>query len=172
MGAPNTTPLRGAGTALAAQPEIYESGAYEPRAGLGHLIGRVRAEMLSTLDRELAADEQLARWELTSAQLIIIASLAASSRTTSASDLCRSISYDAGAMTRMIDRLETKGLIRRVRCPDDRRLVYLELTEEGRAAYPRMREISRQALNGFLRGFTQAEAHQLEAFLYRMLENA
>jgi DNA-binding MarR family transcriptional regulator len=82
------------------------------------------------------------------------------------------ISYDAGAMTRMLDRLEGKGLIRRTRSPDDRRLVHLELTDEGRAAWPRMRELALAVANRFLRGFTKAEARQLESLLARMLENA
>ena len=90
----------------------------------------------------------------------------------SASDLCKGISYDAGAMTRMLDRLESKGLIRRSRSAVDRRLMHLELTDEGRAAWPRMREISMTVANRFLRGFTKAEARQLEGFLTRMLENA
>jgi DNA-binding MarR family transcriptional regulator len=72
----------------------------------------------------------------------------------------------------MLDRLEAKGLIRRNRSPHDRRLMHLELTEEGRAAYPRMREISLTVANRFLRGFTKAEARQLEGLLARMLENA
>jgi DNA-binding MarR family transcriptional regulator len=74
-------------------------------------------------------------------------------------------------MTRMLDRLEAKGLIRRTRSAHDRRLLNLELTEEGRAAFPRMREISMSIANRFLRGFTKAEARQLEGFLNRMLEN-
>ncbi|HET7757895.1 MAG TPA: MarR family transcriptional regulator, partial [Steroidobacteraceae bacterium] len=103
---------------------------------------------------------------------IVIATLAADSGPKSASDLCKGISYDAGAMTRMLDRLEAKGLIRRRRSPEDRRLVHLELTEEGRAAYPRMREISMSVQNRFLHGFSRAEARTLEGFLERMLENA
>jgi len=87
-------------------------------------------------------------------------------------ELSKVISYDAGAMTRMLDRLEAKGLIRRTRSSQDRRLMNLELTEEGRAAYPRMREISMAVANRFLRGFTKAEARQLEGFLNRMLDNA
>src|SRR2546429_9634837 len=70
------------------------------------------------------------------------------------------------------DRLESKGLIRRSRSAVDRRLMHLELTDEGRAAWPRMREISMTVANRFLRGFTKAEARQLEGFLTRMLENA
>jgi DNA-binding MarR family transcriptional regulator len=90
----------------------------------------------------------------------------------SASDLCKGISYDAGAMTRMIDRLETKGLIRRNRSADDRRLVNLEVTEAGHVAFPLMRDVAIKVLNRFLRGFTKSEARQLESFLLRMLDNA
>jgi DNA-binding MarR family transcriptional regulator len=154
----------------ASLPEIYDAETYVPGKSLAHTLGRLKAEMLSALDRELAADEQLARCGLTAAQVIIIGGLVTGAR--SASDLCKGISYDAGAMTRMIDRLENKGLIRRERCPDDRRLVYLELTSEGQAAYPRLQEISRRVVNRFLRGFTKAEARQLEGFVRRMLENA
>jgi DNA-binding MarR family transcriptional regulator len=150
--------------------EIYDAETYVPGKGIAHLMSRVRGEMLSALDQELGADEQVGQWELTAAQMIIMAWLATGAK--SASDLCKGISYDAGAMTRMIDRLENKGLIRRERCPDDRRLVYLELTSEGQEAYPLVREISRRVQNRFLRGFTKTEARQVEGFLRRMLENA
>lgn len=150
--------------------EIYDAQTYEPRKGVGHLLHRVRVEMLAAVDKELAADDSLASLEVTSAQFIILASLGMGIR--SASDLCKGISYDAGAMTRMIDRLEDKGLLRRNRSPEDRRLVNLELTEAGQEALPRMREVSMRVLNRFLRGFTKTEARQLESFLTRMLENA
>jgi DNA-binding MarR family transcriptional regulator len=152
--------------------DIYDSTSYQPRRGVGYLLSRVRVEMLMALDRELEADRRLAPLELSAAQFIIIANLAGAEGTMSASDLCKGISYDAGAMTRMLDRLESKGLIRRNRSAHDRRLTHLELTEEGRAAYPRMREISLAVANRFLHGFTKSEARQLEGFLSRMLENA
>ena len=47
----------------------------------------------------------------------------------------------------------------------------LELTEAGLAALPKLRECSVRVVNHFLRGFTQAEARQLESFLARMLQN-
>jgi len=152
--------------------DIYDSTTYQPRKSVGHLLGRVRVEMLTALDRELEADRRLAPLELSAAQFIIIANLAGAEGPVSASDLCKGISYDAGAMTRMLDRLENKCLIRRHRSAHDRRLMYLELTEEGRAGYPRMREISLTVANRFLRGFTKRDARQLEGLLTRMLENA
>ena len=152
--------------------DIYDNASYQPCRSIGSLLSRVRVEMLAAIDRELAADKRLAPLEMSAAQYIIIANLAGPGEPKSAADLCKGISYDAGAMTRMLDRLESKGLIRRSRSAHDRRLMILELTDEGRAAYPRMREISMGVANRFLRGFTKAEARQLEGFLTRMLENA
>lgn len=151
--------------------DIYDVATYQPKKSVGALLSRVRVEMLAALDKDLAGDQRLAALELSAAQLIIIANLAVAEEPMSASDLCKGISYDAGAMTRMLDRLESKGLIRRHRSAQDRRLMHLELTEEGRAAYPRMREISMAVANRFLHGFTKAEARQLESLLARMLEN-
>jgi DNA-binding MarR family transcriptional regulator len=151
--------------------DVYSLDTYEPRRGLGHLIGRVRAQVLAAIDAELARDEFLAPLEVTSAQLIVIVNLAGRECATSASELCKGISYDAGAMTRMLDRLEAKGLVRRTRSPDDRRLVNLELTQAGQAAYPRLREISMRVLNRSLRDFTHTEAGTLESLLLRLAHN-
>jgi len=151
--------------------DVYDAQTYEPRKGVGYLLHRVRMEMLAAIDRELAAEPDLASLEATSAQFLILASVYLHGAR-SASDLCKSMQYDAGAMTRMIDRLENKGLLRRSRCPDDRRLVYLEKTDQGAEALPRMKAVAMRVLNRLLRGFTKAEARQLEGFLSRMLENA
>jgi DNA-binding MarR family transcriptional regulator len=152
--------------------DIYDGATYQPCKSIGSLLSRVRVELLAALDGELAADKRLGSLEMSAAQYIIIANLAGPAGPRSASDLCKGISYDAGAMTRMLDRLESKGLIVRARSAHDRRLMNLELTEEGRAAYPRMREIAMTVTNRFLRGFSKTEARQLEGFLTRMLENA
>ena len=155
-----------------AMGEIYDLATYQPSRSIGALLSRVRVEMLAALDRELAADRSLESLGMSAAQYIIIASLAGPQEPKSAADLCKGLSYDAGAMTRMLDRLEAKGLIRRSRSLEDRRLMNLELTDAGRAAYPRMREISLLIANRFLHGFSKAEARQLEVLLSRMLENA
>jgi len=144
--------------------DIYDDETFEPGRCVGPLISRVRVALLDGLDRALAP------LNVTAAQYVIVSTLA--SGADSASQLCRGISYDAGAMTRMIDRLEQRGLLRRVRVADDRRTAKLELTDEGKALYPKMRASAMEVINGLLRGFTKAEARQLEDFLKRMLENA
>jgi DNA-binding MarR family transcriptional regulator len=151
--------------------DVYSPETYEPRRGLGHFIGRVRAQLLAAIDADLARDEFLGPLEVTSAQLIVILNLAGKEPATCAAELCKGISYDAGAMTRMLDRLEAKGLVRRIRSCEDRRLVELELTEAGKAAYPRLREISMRVLNRSLRDFSQTEAKTLEGLLQRMAHN-
>src|ERR1700687_3825519 len=149
---------------LSAVNDIYDVETFEPGRCVGPLINRVRLALLEALDRALSP------LNVTSAQYVILSTLAAGAD--SASQICKGISYDAGAMTRMIDRLEQRGLLKRVRVADDRRTVKLKLTDEGKALYPKMRASAIEVINGLLRGFTQAEARQLEDFLKRMLENA
>jgi len=153
-----------------ADTQIYEVETYQPASCVGQLIYRVRAAQMSALDQELAQDPDLAPLEISAAQYTII-SVLAKRGVDSAAQLCKDLSYDAGAMTRMIDRLEAKGLVNRRRCPEDRRLMKLELTEEGLAALPKLRECSVRVLNRLLRGFSLAEARQIEGFMVRMLQN-
>jgi DNA-binding MarR family transcriptional regulator len=143
--------------------EIYDPKTFDPKTGIGSLIARVRVKLFEALDEELAP------FDITAAQYVILVNLA--NGVDSASGLCRGVSYDPGAMTRMIDRLERKGFVRRVRSPEDRRVVNLALTEEGKAVYPKLVARAAAATNRRLRGFTKAEAQQLESFLQRMLVN-
>ncbi|HEX4523469.1 MAG TPA: MarR family transcriptional regulator [Casimicrobiaceae bacterium] len=144
-------------------PALYSAKTFDPHTGLGRLLGQVKMELMDALDRELAP------LDITSAQYVILVTLAEAPD--SASGLCKGVSYDPGAMTRMIDRLERKGLVRRIRCPDDRRRINLELTPEGKAVYPRLIESVVTVLNRYLRGFSKDEIIQFEGFLKRMLVN-
>jgi DNA-binding MarR family transcriptional regulator len=144
--------------------DIYDPKTIQPSSSIGYLINRVRTEFIDAIDRELAP------LDVTAAQYIIMGHLA-HNLADSASQLCKGISYDPGAMTRMIDRLEAKGFIRRVRSSEDRRAVNLELTDEGKAVFPKLRVSVVGVLNRFLRGFTKSEARQLENLLQRILAN-
>ena len=149
---------------------VYDIETYDPAKGAGQLLYRVRAAQMHALDEAIAGEPVLAALEMTAAQYIVMSVLSKRCGDSTA-ELCKDLAYDPGSMTRMIDRLEAKGLINRQRCPNDRRLVKLELTEKGLAVLPTMRECSVRVLNRFLRGFSQAEARQLEGFLARILQN-
>jgi MarR family transcriptional regulator, multiple antibiotic resistance protein MarR len=71
-----------------------------------------------------------------------------------------------------VDKLEAKGLVRRVRTDDDRRSARLALTAKGRALYPRIAEAQVNVFNRLLQGFTRSEVGELEGLLKRMLANA
>lgn len=144
--------------------EIYDPKRYDPKSGIGGLLSRVKAKLVDALDAELAP------LDISAAQYVILVNLA--SGVDSSSGLCKSVSYDPGAMTRMLDRLERKGLISRVRCAEDRRVARLALTGEGKAVYPQLVERAANVLNRSLRGFTASEVKQLEGLLHRMLMNA
>jgi DNA-binding MarR family transcriptional regulator len=79
---------------------------------------------------------------------------------------------DTGGMTRLLDRLETKGLVRRLRSSDDRRVVNLELTDEGRAAAKRIPAVLCGVQNAHMRGFTTEEWQLFKGMLRRILDNA
>jgi MarR family 2-MHQ and catechol resistance regulon transcriptional repressor len=46
-------------------------------------------------------------------------------------DIGSKIDMTSGTMTYVIDKLEKKNYIKRVRCSEDRRRIYIELTDEG-----------------------------------------
>lgn len=144
---------------------------YDPHAELGILIDRARHALLVGVDATLGLDESVAPLQLTAAQGVILANLAAQNEPTPIAHLCRRISYDTGAMTHMLDRLEAKGLIQRRPCRVDRRVVYLDLTESGQAMVPRIRAAFVAVQKQLFDGFAPEDVCQLKALLTRMLEN-
>lgn len=78
---------------------------------------------------------------------------------------------DTAGMTKLLDRLEGKGLLHRRRHPLDRRAIVLELTEQGRALLPRLPPIFGRITAQLFAGFTNHEIKQLTAMLQRILDN-
>jgi MarR family transcriptional regulator, multiple antibiotic resistance protein MarR len=136
----------------------------KPAHGLLRLINRVRVELIDALDRELAP------FDISAPQLFVLSSVAYG-EADSAARLCKSISYDPGAMTRMIDRLQQKGLVRRVPHPEDRRAMNLELTVAGKALFPQLMAAKDRVQAQFFRGFSEEDVRTLDALLHRMLAN-
>ena len=87
-------------------------------------------------------------------------------------ELARVCTIDTGAMTRLLDRLEKKGLCQRVRSQSDRRVVHIELTPAGVAVAERVPHILCEVYNQVLAGFSPQEWAQLRALLLRLTEAA
>ncbi|GAA2009183.1 MarR family winged helix-turn-helix transcriptional regulator [Microbacterium ulmi] len=64
--------------------------------------------------------------------------------------LARAAALSASATTRLVTRLEDRGLLTRVLCADDRRGIYTELTPAGRTLYDRARPIHDETLRRVL----------------------
>lgn len=64
--------------------------------------------------------------------------------------------------TRLMDKLCNKNLIKRIACPEDRRVVHIEITKEGLIL---LDNISKNFKNDLLDKLTEAEAEQLSNLL-------
>jgi DNA-binding MarR family transcriptional regulator len=157
------------GARQAARPKrkaagFYRPDTYRPDDSIAYLMRRVITSFAAEVEHELDPRG------LTNAQWVPLFKLHTGHGTTAA-ELARHCQLDAGAMTRTLDRLEAKDLIRRVRSSEDRRVVNLELTEAGRHAARQIPEVLCKVLNEHLHGFTAQEVELLKSMLLRMLAN-
>jgi DNA-binding MarR family transcriptional regulator len=158
------TPARPRAPSRPAPARFYRAEAFTAEESLGYLMKRVVASMTQSIERRLQEHD------LTDAQWkpLLMMHLG---RAATVAELARECTCDAGAMTRMLDRLEAKGLLERARSSEDRRVVNLELTAEGRRTASRIPQVLTDTLNQHLAGFTRDEWLELKGYLERMLAN-
>lgn len=76
-------------------------------------------------------------------------------------------------LTRVIDRMEEAGLVRRERPPGDRRVVLVQMTEPGAAALGRARVVHRDGIRRhFTEHLTDADLARLQRMLEKVREHA
>lgn len=144
--------------------KFYDGRDYDMAASIGHQL----FHLMTQIKRD--ADLRMAAIGLTDAQWKPLW-LVKQGRAGTALELARLMNTDAGAMTRTLDRLATKGLIARVRSESDRRVVHIELTPDGEAAVEHVPEVLASVNNDYLRGFTRDEWKQMMSFIERMRAN-
>jgi DNA-binding MarR family transcriptional regulator len=143
---------------------FYKPDNYQPDESAAYLMRQILTLVAAEVDSALEPAG------LTSAQWVPLLKLHMGQASTVA-ELARECKLDGGAMTRLLDRLEAKGLIARVRSSEDRRVVNLELTDEGREAAKEIPAVLCKVQNAFLQGLTVAEWQQLKDVLRRILAN-
>lgn len=158
-GAPAAEP----GNAKPTQP-IYRAGNFTRENSVGYLMRRTVHLMVNEVDHRLAGSG------LTHAQWTPLFLIHRGEANTLAA-LARDLQVDPGALTRTLDRLEAKGLCRRERSAEDRRVVHLTLTPEGEAAAAPVPEVLCDVSNAMLSGFSREEWETLMGFLGRMVRN-
>lgn len=138
--------------------------AQDPDRVAGRLIKQVLASLLRGIDARMQPLELTAmQWE----PLLLIAVKGIDT----VAALARESQVGCGSMTRMLDRLEDKQLLRRRRSATDRRVVHLELTAKGKGIARRITPMVNDELRNHLRDFTAAERSTLTRLLSRMLAN-
>ncbi|HEY1710072.1 MAG TPA: MarR family transcriptional regulator [Rhizomicrobium sp.] len=140
---------------------ILKVADFSCRQSLGYLNRRL-FNLLMPRAEALFADA-----ELTFSQWVALMSLRDGIVSTAA-DIARHLDHDTGATTRMIDQMEKRGLVTRTRSTEDRRIVNLSLTPQGRAVarslVPRIVDFWNEALDGF----TPAEVEALTELMRRL----
>jgi DNA-binding MarR family transcriptional regulator len=88
---------------------------------------RAHAALVHELDRELESTHGL---PLTQYEVLLHLERAPEHRLRM-SELARSVLLSQSGVTRLVDRLEARGLVVRAQCPEDRRVLWTQMTEEG-----------------------------------------
>ena len=147
------------------QAKFYRGDAYRTEESIGWAMRQIVSALGQAIERRLGQGGP------TSPQWLPLYKMHLGEASTVA-ELARTCQLDTGAMTRLLDRLEAKGLCRRCRSTVDRRVVNIELTDEGRQAAQDIPHVLASVQNEHLAGFSKAEWHQLQDFMRRLMHNA
>jgi DNA-binding MarR family transcriptional regulator len=132
---------------------------------LGYLISQARNAVFAALDNELLP------LDLTASQFVVVVG-AMRGRARTVNEFCQLSGSEPGPMSRLLDRLEAKGIIQKVRDLDDRRQVNVTLTDKGAALYPQIMAATQQVYGKLLTGFNEQEATAFKQALEKIMFNA
>jgi len=129
------------------------------------MFRQLRDGMWAQMERELVK----AGHDLTFSQFVTIKKLAGG--IASVTDLARAAELNPGAMTRLLDRLEDKGLIERVADPEDRRALHIHLTDAGVAIWRDIDQCGQRVHDRAFGDMAQDDRNQLLRLLERVRDN-
>jgi DNA-binding MarR family transcriptional regulator len=125
------------------------------------------------LARQLRAllDQRFAEADLSLAQAAVLVRSVQQQQPARATQLARDLTADAASMTRLLDRLEAKGLVLRKADPADRRAVFIVPTPAGRALVPRIAPVFGRTMVDLLRGLDENEIEAMMRGLQKARAN-
>ncbi len=140
----------------------YRTEDYQVRSSIGYLARRAAALIVEQLEPAVAQQG------FTFTQWVVLMHLR-DGIATNPRDICSQLRHDSGALTRVIDQLEERGLLQRQRSLEDRREVALHLTEAGAKMVESLIPVLVEKLNGALRDFSSAEVTELTRLLSKLV---
>jgi DNA-binding MarR family transcriptional regulator len=131
-------------------------------------VGFTLAKARNLITAEI--DHALKEHGITSQQMGILLSLDNNLASTPF-ELSTLLGIDTGLMTRMLDKLEGNGLLKRSRSDEDRRIVNLTLTPDGHELAQKIPEIVPPVLNARLERFSSQEFKEFRRLLEKFIED-
>ncbi|MGJ5749062.1 MarR family winged helix-turn-helix transcriptional regulator [Streptomyces puniciscabiei] len=132
------------------------------RDHLGYWLRRLSDEVHGRFERELAEHD------VTVSQWAVLITLYRGDATTTR-EVARYMDIDAGAVSRLVDRLAAKGLMTREPDPASRRTLRLVLTDAGRDLAPKLAEIADRNDAHFFAGLEPVQRRQLENWIRHLV---
>ena len=139
----------------------YHASTYTAQSSIGYLIKRSHSMMMDVLEN-LFADRGFSFIHYA------ILTYVRDGIAVNPKDICVLYRHDSGALTRVIDHLEERGLLERVRRGNDRRKVELELTDEGRKTVESLIPLVVDKLNLALVDFSRDEVAEFKRLLVKL----
>src|SRR5690348_10143807 len=116
-----------------------------------------------------ALDRQFAEFGVTTQQAALL--IHAGVGPTMPSSLTAALGTDTAGITRLLDRLEAKALVRRRPHLADRRAVVVELTDDGNALLPRLAPVFGRVTAQMFDGLSPEDIEDLLSICKRLLAN-
>ena len=141
----------------------YTVETIEAGNSIGYLVKRCGGLMTQLAER---------RFESTSVsftQWLVLMRLSGRDEPISATQLSKELCHDMGALTRVVDDLERRGLVVRERSRRDRRAVELAITAAGRREADSGKRVIVELLNELTEHYSATELTTLVGLLQRML---
>ncbi len=132
----------------------YNAKRYDARRSIGYLVRHSSAIITCKIEALFAEKD------LTFIQYVILMNLRDELAVTCA-DLCGVMRYDSGAITRVIDQLEKRKLLKRQRSTTDRRVVKLAITPHGKKVVESLIPVVVQQYNEWFTDFSKEETDTL-----------
>jgi len=140
----------------------YRADTFQTDTCLGYQMKRAQASLRGLLETAFEAEK------LNFPQWTVLVRIRDGART--GAELARSLNYDTGSLTRLIDQLQKLGLLVRKRSKRDRREHELVLTPAGRAMVKALTPHVVNIHNRVLSGFSRQEVETFLRMLGRIVE--
>ncbi len=139
----------------------YDPNNFHTGQSLGYLL-KINHSLMHD-----CADQLFGENDISFVQWIALRKLSEGTALT-ASELCREMRHDNGALTRLLDQLEERGFIERKRSQQDRRVVDLQITPAGLSKVNELTPPLVNNLNSALQNFSSDEFNELIRLLLKL----